>query len=474
MGRKLLWLPVFMILAGTSFAQNQPSQIRGTEVPYAGKIIEVHTYTDLITKNSKVLCSDTVNPDGSFLLNVPVSETQLVLLPLGIFQAVLFLEPGRHYQVVLPEYQPKTLADILNPYFQPVEIYLGISNPDSFDINLQVADFNERYHGFIDANSNKMMLGASEAKIDSVIELIESKYTGNSNLYFRNFRNYKYAWLKYGTVMRDSRYVVREYFRNQPILYENTSYMDLFNQLFTNYLSFYMNSKEGQRLYSDIAYAKSPTYIYQTFSNNMALTSDSLQELVLLKGLYDAFYTGDFPIQSLLVTLDSIACCPKVACHAQIAQNIRTKVLQARVGFPAPTFELYDAQGNLRKLSDFQTNYIYLNFISVKSFPSQQDLELMKQLYERHQNDFKLVSISIDEDIEEVQKYFNEHGYNWPVLSYMNHKNIIDEFKVKAYPTYYLIDPEGNLVMSPANSPSENFEWSFFKLMQSKMRNQNR
>lgn len=461
-------MTVFM----TTSAQNRV-KISGSNPTYKNQEIKICGYTDPITRNFIDLASDTVDSSGNFLFEFPLAETQLITVPLGIYQAILYLEPGKQYEVVLPDYSPKTQADILNPFFVPIEIYLGVLNPDTLDINILIAGFNQKYYDFIDANSTRLMRNARESFIDSLIQTLEAAYKETTHPYFNNFRKYQYARLKYGSVMRDSRYLIREYFRNQSILYTNNAYTDLFNQVFTNYLSFYAKSKEGLRLYSDIAFAKSPTYIYQTFANNMALTSDSLQEFALLKGLHDAFYSGDFPTQSLLVTLDSIACCPKVEKHAYIANQIRNKVLQARVGFSAPAFELYDAKGTLRKLLEFKSNYVYLNFISVASFPSQQDLELLKLLYDKHKNDFRIISISVDENIQEVQNYFDAHGFEWPVLSYKNQSSIITDYKVRAYPAYYLIDPEGKLVMSPANSPSENFEWQFFKMMQAKLRSPN-
>jgi peroxiredoxin len=146
--------------------------------------------------------------------------------------------------------------------------------------------------------------------------------------------------------------------------------------------------------------------------------------------------------------------------------------MQGKSGFKAPAFELYDAKGNIRKSSDLLSNYVYLNFISIESFTCREDLELLKTLHNKHKADFKVISISIDENLQEVQKYFDDHGFDWELLSYSNQKNLIDLYRVKAYPTYYLISPEGNLVMAPANPPSENFEWYFFKLLQSKTKSQ--
>ncbi len=456
------------------FAQKAPTKISGVNKTYIDQSVKIFSLSDLITNNLTVLDSAIVDKQGHFEFQIQLEQTVLASVPLGIFQAVIYLEPGKCYEVVLPDFQPKSQVDLLNPFFKPVEIYLGIKNADTLDLNFQLANFNERYHNYLDESYYYIVKNPLKANIDSVIETLEQSFASVDNAYFYNYRKYSYGWLKYITIMRDSRYLIREYFNNQPIQYTNSAYMDLFNQVFANYLSFYANTSEGQRIFSDIAYAKSPTYVYQTFENNMVLLNDTLKEMVLLKGLHDAFYSNDFPVQSLIITLDSILCCAKLPYHKTMAIHIKNKVLQGKSGFPAPAFQLADSKGNMRKNSDYLTNYVYLNFISIVSYTCREELELLKALYEKHKNDFIVVSISIDENIAEVQKYFDDHGYEWDLLSYSNQKELIDIYKVKAFPSYSLIDPEGKLVMSPANSPSENFEWYFFKLLQLKKRNQNR
>ena len=467
MGKKIVFFVFFILGFVVSKADSIPTQLFGNNIEYAGQIIKVYRYADYITNELELIATDTVNANGDYSFRYLQNETHLISLSLGIYEAILYSEPLQNYHIVLPPFQPKTKGDILNPFFKPVQIYLGIKNADSLELNYLISDFNEVYHNYIDKNAGYIYTHPRKVIVDSVINSIEEKFISYENAFFRDYRNYKYAWLKYISYMRDSRYIIREYYHNKPFLYQNPAYMDLFNQLFANYLSFYMNTSEGERLYSDIAYAKSPIYMKQTFSNNMVLLNDTLQELVLLKGLHDAFYQRDFPFPNLLITLDSVAVTTKVPLHKQIAESIRKKTLQARTGFPAPEFELRDDNGIFRKSSEYLANYVYLNFISFESFACQQDLELLKLLHEKHKTSFRIVSICIDDDFGSMIKHFKAKGYEWQLLSYSDQKSIIVDYKVRTYPSYYLINPDGNLSMSPATAPSENFEWYFFKMMQS-------
>jgi len=466
MGKKIVSICLLVFSYFILFAAGEKTILTGNAPEYKNTIIEVYTYSDYITRTLEIIAADTVGPTGDFSIEFVLDQTKLILLPLGTFQALMYAEPGKTYDIVLPGFHPKTMGDRLNPYYEPTEIYLGVKNPGSNELNVDIQQFDQIYHEYVDENYYVIFRNAHQSDVDTVIQNIEKLFDTIPNSYFYNYRKYKYAWLKFISYMRDNRYITRDYYHNQPFLYFNPAYMDLFNQLFADYFSFYATTSEGERLFTDVVYAKSPDAIKQTFSNNLVLVNDTLQELVMLKGLHDACYSPDYPLASLLITLDSVELLTKIPYHKTIAENIRKKVLQAREGYPAPWFSLTDTAGHLVKLTDFKGKYVYLNFCSVQSYSCQQDFELLKELYNKHKNDFSIVSISIDDDFAEAQTYFSNHDYQWELLSYKNQPSVCDAYKIKAYPTYFLINPEGKLSMSPAALPAENFEWRFFLLLQ--------
>ena len=49
-------------------------------------------------------------------------------------------------------------------------------------------------------------------------------------------------------------------------------------------------------------------------------------------------------------------------------------------------------------------------------------------------------------------------------LDLKSDKSVLDRYMVKAYPAYFLIDTNGTLCMSPAPSPSEDFETRFRRI----------
>jgi hypothetical protein len=298
----------------------QPVILKGNNKTYKGFDIHVYTIQDYITYTPVEIGHGIVSDGGDFHIEVNINSPCKIRLDLEAICGLLYVEPGKTYQILIPDFTPINMGNRLNPFFKPTDFYLGLKNPEKNDINLLIGQFDDIYNEYVEDNYYQIFKSPKESAIEKDIANIEKLFDTIPSHFFTAYREYKYAQVRFLSYMRDSRYIIREYYNNGPFLYENPAYMDLFNQLFANYLSFYMNTREGERIYSDIALAKSPFYAKQTLSNNMAVKNDTLKDLILLKGIHDAFYSHDFETNSLLITLDSIEYLTKIPFHKQIAK----------------------------------------------------------------------------------------------------------------------------------------------------------
>ena len=461
----------FLILSFLLFSINLQSQIvtiKGNALSHAGDSLIFYTYSDLVTYKEKQVCKCQVSQNGNFLCKFEIKNTKYIFAPLGVFKVVLFVEPDSTYEIVLPEKHEKSIPDKLNPFFEQNEYYVGILNKTPADLNFLIRDFDYMYEDYLNKNFYNIYHKSDNKDIDSLILSIDSLFSKYTNQYFVNYKKYKFVFLRFLSYQRDVKYVTKYYFSNQPLLYYNIAYMDLFNQLYKNFFSDYINTKEGERLFSDIAYAKSPVYIKRTLDNNLAFANDeNFKDLVILKGLFDAFRTNDFPSSSLFYTLDSLKISTDITENKIIANNIKKKVTQLRNGFNAPKFELYNSDSVLMSLSDYKGKYVYLNFTTTLSFTCKQDLQLLKKLYEEKDDNLVILTISIDDDFTDCVNFFKENGYDWDLLHFKNQSDVLKKYKIKTTPMYYLINPLGKLRMCPAYSPRENFEYYFSKIIKS-------
>ncbi|MBL0046763.1 MAG: hypothetical protein IPP32_01510 [Bacteroidetes bacterium] len=76
------------------------------------------------------------------------------------------------------------------------------------------------------------------------------------------------------------------------------------------------------------------------------------------------------------------------------------------------------------------------------------------------------VSISIDKNINSMKSYLDKNKNLTTVFLFAGADETIRElYNLKAIPSYYLIDRDGDLLFSPAKKPSDNIEQVFQDLM---------
>lgn len=454
-------VPAIVLVCVSLSAKAQQTTLFGSNKTYSNQKIDVYTCADYISGTNILTGSTTADDNGNFSIDIDIKHACKITLDLGRARGTLYADTAMKYNIVLPDFEPKTKGDMLNPFFEPEEFLVGIKNPDRYNVNMYIDMFDYAYEDCLEHNYYKFMKNPDKHTVDSIINNLEHAFDSIPGDFFRTYRSYKYAWIKYMSYQRDWRYMSREYLDCKSVEYANPAYMDLFCQMFSNFFEFYTNTREGERLYSDVILAKSPAMAKQTLTNSMALSNDTLQEMVLLKGINDALYDNRFNSNSLYIMLDSMEMTTSVEQHKLIAQYIRNKSKLARTGTKAPDINLADTSGVLQSIEHNHGHFVYLNFISTDSYACLQDLDQLKILNEKTKEVMDIITISIDQPFDKTKKLFKRNGYNWQLLDYNSDPSVIERYKVRAYPSYFLIDTDGTLLMSPALRPSEGFEKRF-------------
>jgi len=464
--KKSILLSLLLFSQLTVFSQS--AVITGISESYAGDEITFYHYSDLITNTEEELGSCKFDSKGSFRCEIKISETTFLFSHIGIYKIYLFVEPGKTYNLALPEKEYKTETQRLNPFFRETDTHVGITNIDKSDINVLINSYDLAFNEKFDLIIKDTYKGKSNINIDSLINTIESRFIQNNQSYFSAYRYYRYGLLKQLTYIQKSRSTSDQYFLNKPVQYSNTAYMELFNLVYDKYFIFFSRTETGNAVFKNISQEKSLKNLKKTLSNDSVLSNDTLMEMVILKGLHDGFFDDKFSRSALLTILDSLYFSSKVPEHLVIAQNIRNKVTHLLSGFVPAPFELYDSKEKLVKLDDFKGKYIYLNFCTTSSYTCLQEFTLLQKLYEKHKKLLEIVTICVDNDKQDISNLLQNTGYNWTFLHYGNKPEIVKDFDIRAYPTYFLIGPDRKLILSPAPSPRENFEVQLFKILRSK------
>ncbi|MBM6850302.1 redoxin domain-containing protein [Oscillibacter valericigenes] len=119
---------------------------------------------------------------------------------------------------------------------------------------------------------------------------------------------------------------------------------------------------------------------------------------------------------------------------------------------PAPDFTLTDQYGETHTLSDYQGKTVFLNFWATWCGPCKMEMPDIQALYEDwDENAGDLVVLGVagpgigqEGSAEDIAAFLEENGYTYPVVM-DDTGTLFYQYGISAYPTTFMIDPEGNV-----------------------------
>lgn len=446
----------------------QPVVITGRAGSYAGTTLEFTHVANWITGSEEPVGSCVVSDSGGFRLSFDLPATQQILVHLGVYLGYFYAEPGKMYELVLPEKEDKKPEDQLNPYFKPEEIHLGLVNFSQDELNIRIMMFEDAYVPYYEKHVSQIYTKMDVRKLETDIQNMEAPFQKHPGEFFTEFRRYRYGMLKLFANQQRVQSLSDEYFNNQPVLYNNPAYADLFNQVYSKYFVFYGRSEQGKQIYTDINQLGSYSALLRTLSENANFSNDTLKELIILKQAHDEFYGNQFSRVGLLGILDTLILKTKIAAHRQIGSSIKQKITRLLAGYAPPAFELMDTGGKLTSLDDFKGKYVYLNFCTCQSYACLNEFNSLAVLNNKYAGKLTILTIATDPMDEVLRQFLEKNKYSWKFLLYDRQPDVLKEYDIRAFPTYFLIGPDGKLILSPATSPSEDFESELFEIMKAR------
>lgn len=442
--------------------------IEGRQASYAGKVIELATYLDPFTTKDTILARCTADSAGNFKATFHIDQPQLIYARLGAYKGYLHAEPGTKYTISMPDWQDMTPADKLNPFFEPIEFQFIIDNDiSSGSLNQRILQFDTLFFKQLAKFTRPRAINRdslNKAKLS-----LQKLVTADAPPFYKDYATYKIGLLELLAMQYRVKHLSKQYFEDKPILYNNEAYLDLFNRVYDKYFYYTGQSLQGKSIYAIINNRKNYRALDSLLQIDPVLKNTALRELVIIKNIHDEFYASRFSRSGLLNILDSLIKHTQNQRHKQYALSVREKITRLMPGFDPPTFSLYDSYNRLVNLSDFKGNYVYLNFCSCQSYACLKEFDLLRNLARKYGNkNFVIVTIIIDEDSASMKPYAEKASMNWIFLHYANQPDVVKKYDVRGFPVYYLIGPDGKILLSPAKSPGEYFELDLFKIMRSR------
>lgn len=444
----ILFLPVWL--------RAQSATIEGYAPDYKGKTVYVSTYKDLITYTSLQITSAQINDSGKFKFNLDeLKNCTYINLSINNYKGHLYVVPGNYYRVVFPGPDSNHYE---NPYIEH-KVDLDLYIDDTTEVNNLIMDFNVQFEKFWVKNYQHFLKKQAPHYVDSFYKSMLERYSKINNPDFSGYMTYTLAEIG-NNILEGEKTLGDKYLKGKPILYHNYEYMQFFNDYFKDYMSNIMNSREGGDIVKFINKGDY-TDLTEVLKINHLLRNDSLCELEILKGLYEAYYGGGFDQGDIKTLLRNIASSTKIEEDKTIAEDMLASFSGVVKGGEAPDFAMKDSKGSVSSILDFRGKFVYLAFFKTTSSASISQLEVLPALYKQYGKKINFVFICEDENYIDLTDFLNANkAFTWTFLYDEKHK-VMNEYDVKTLPEYFLVSPQGKFFRSPADDPSHGIENTF-------------
>lgn len=456
MKKKILFL-VLVLLAVSGFAQNVRLNIaaKGLE----NKKVKLYLVEDRISmlkteKDAKVV---TVG-DSVVNFELVLDGVSELVLSVDAYNYSFLAQPGNIYDFRLRDFN-FNLADSFNVLMYRVELPLEMLSPVN-DVTAKIIKFDSEFETYILKNKRKLMPFKDKVVVKGLYALKDKFLRGeDSNSYFYNYVCYEFATLERSLGLKNFKRLRNSLFEAKPILYFNVGYMDCLNNIFNNYFS-KGNSFVSQ---TELEFWLT-THNYDDFIDALGkddvLRNEKFRELVFIKGMKDVYLDGGYEKADVILMLEQLAKNTKFEEHRKIALNTIEALLSvSHSGREFSDFVLKSVGEEQVELSKFRDKPLVLNFVKLNDVESKREMEIVHALYDSIKENCNVVTICCDRSLDALYNFVKNtkigSRYKWDMLHFDNNYDLLDYYKIVAFPMFVLISPDGKVMENPMRNPSE-------------------
>ncbi len=329
------------------------------------------------------------------------------------------------------------------------------------DLNFIVRSFITEFNIETNKNSSAIYQNSSISAVKGIIESLIPNFQMSGNEYFRVLKTYYYAELEYIVNQRNPDPVIEKYFSHKPLEMSNPAYQRCFGSIFSDFLREEAQDYKNKKIINLVNSGNFSALV--SFHENRGYSKE-FAELVVLKGLYDGYYTGGFDKKGILSALKQ----SQSAISTQLLKPVCERILQSieslSTGSKAPSFKLYNQSNKICTPESYKGKFIYLVFFRSSSRECRTELDSIVPVERKLRQVLSVVSIATDDYFDAAVKLWKDKNYPWELLNGSGNKKLIQNYKAEIVPAFYLISPDGTLLLSPAPPPTHEFEALFLKL----------
>ena len=446
-----------ILLFFSAFSVSANSVIEGNNREYAGKTIHFYCWSDAVTQKEEPLFSIRFDNEGRFRSEVQVSKTTFAFCDFGIYRGMFFIEPNQKVVLLFPPLREKSFADEKNPFFEPVSFWFNLSNDRG--INQQISSFDTRFNQLTNQYFNQLYFRHSKAVFDTVTTILNTAFPASNNPGFEIHKKLKLKSLEADAFRLKAEDIAGIFTEVKAEYQTHPAFIHFFDKVFANRLSFDVKDIHGDELRKAVA-AGNTGALLKHVETRYKLKNETAA-LALLKMLHDAYYSGEFAKTSVLQALRS----PVFASHnspeiRKISANIIDKLTFLQPGSPAPVICLNDTNGNKKCSNETTDKFKYIVFADDEMMVCREHLKYLTTIQEKFEKHLEIILVMRKTNLIEMKIFLDKNQV--PGIHLVDDKGmVIRQFRIKSYPTCFLLNEKHHVVFENTKAPLDGFEQQF-------------
>lgn len=444
---------ICFIFCFTLKGNTQETSIKGTAEGQPNKLVRLFVYDDLFSKLPQMLDSTFTDVDGKFSLSTDYPETTVAILALGLKKGEFYLKPGSDYLFEIP----LDTITVRGSVFDELPLQFTLDARDG-GLTETIGNFNVEYNEFVIANTNRIYRNRDKKLIRDFSSALNEKYIDNENVYFKNYLKYTVAQLEWISKVKSGDSIVEEYFVNQPVLIHNIQYAQFFSDFFKarfGSTKLYSYDELIESINGDKGYIAMDKLLLRS----PLLAADAeVRELVAVLLLAKKYYNPDAQKPKVLGKLSELQRNSKFAPIGKVSGNFIVKLNHLAYGTKAPPFNLQNSAGDNISLTQFKGKFVLLNFVRADCKTCLYYLQNLDELRKGFNGKLEVVTIVTNDGFAEISEYAENRAFDWPILNLGNNILLLEEFNIRAFPAYLLINPDLTIAMATAPLPGEGLD----------------
>ena len=415
-------------------------------------LVRLMAYDDLFAKEQTTIGETCSDFSGRFSFNTVIQHETPVQIAVGLDRVDLVLKPGSFYDIDV--FIPARKTDL--SFFEQELPSLTINSAKDNDMSRQLIVSEAIVNDFVYEYADEIFRAKKSYLIDTLAHQIGRAVGDSENGFVDDYVRYKLAALKMAASPGNTAKIIKEYFDNQPVLYLQSSYVDLFDEMFDGYFDSRSFSRHGLIEALCSGYDGFWNYIMK---DDFLSRNPQLAELIVLKYLNQLYY-GSPELKWL--AFDFINRMKNVSEYPQnkaVASGMMTRIRRLSYDTDAPDFSLMDKNGDTISLSDYRDGMVLLQFVDRVSGMTDYEFSKLDELQKQWADTISVVTIATKESFDSFVELFENQKYNWQLLNLGDDILLLEKYNIRTYPDYIILKSGGRVGMAPAAAPDRYLDY---------------